>query len=384
MPRSSASPIPVLRRGVVLLSALLTLAVAAPGASAASGRVEGEAADAPPNEAPSKALDVVSANAAFSRTTGSMRATVQMAAKPQGDVDVQFGTTQPGGACATELTLRTNVVKKTAQLYGNAGNVRKNGSLNYTEVGTITTKVSDEALAGKKNIDCFAVRVYGAGASHTLRDSLGPVPMAERATTPPTTECAADDPTCLPPETCLPEDPACNPPVCTTEAECPTDPCSPGDVPTTGTDPGTGEIPVTGYSATSGGAVRTQGAGDVGDGCPPPDDGPDGGAAPDISVRFYGIPKRLRRGRSYDVRIRLRNGGDADARSLKVRLARKTGVAMSRRVASVSNVRSGKGITVHVRVRLTSAQAKRTIRVSISGADVDVQRSFVLRRRGAR
>jgi hypothetical protein len=376
----SPSPVRSPRTGVVAAAlgvvAAVALGLAAP-ASAAIGVVSGQAADTP-NDAPKKELDVVSASATFNRDSARMKATIQMAAKPEGDVDVQFGITQPGGACATELTLRTTVSKGTAQLYGSAGNVRRNATVSFAAGGTITTSVTDGDLAGKKNIDCFAVRVYGVGANHALRDSLGPVAMTERSTPPPT-ECLPDDPACTPPPECLPEDPTCAPPVCTTEADCPVDPCYPGDPSTTG------DVPVTGYAATDGVPAGTRGAGDGVVDCPPIDDGTGGyGAAPDVSVRFYGLPKRLRRGRSYDLRIRLRNAGDADARRLKVRLTRKTGVAMSRRLASVSNVRSGKGITVHVRVRLTSAQAKRTVRVRVTGADVDVERSFVLRRRGAR
>lgn len=109
----------------------------------------------------------------------------------------------------------------------------------------------------------------------------------------------------------------------------------------------------------------------------------DGGAAsgPALSVRVSGVPKRPSRGRSYEARIRIRNDGEADATRLKARLTRRAGVALSRRVASVSRVRSGKGITVHVRVRPTSRHTTRTARISVSGRDATAGTTLRLRRR---
>jgi hypothetical protein len=377
VPSPSPSPSPSTRRSrrpLVLALALLALGVGAAPASAASV-IEGSGADAR-GDAPSSALDVVSATAVFNRSTGRLKATVQMAGKPTGDVDIQYGVTQPGGACAPEVTLRTNVADGKTQLYGSAGNVRKNGTLSYQDVGFISAAVTDDGISGKAKINCFAVRAYGAGANHQLRDTLGPVALAVRTAPPPVCDpevdvCDGTTPTCDPEFEDCGTTPTCDPAV----ADCGT-----GE----GVDTDGDGIPDDFDGDGKPDDVDGNGIPDVldtGDGGGTGDDGASGGA-PQLSVRFYGIPKKLRRGRSYDVRIRIRNDGDDDARKLKVRLTKKTGVAMSRRTASVSNVRAGKGVTVHIRVRLTSRQAKRTVRVAVSNeAGVDERRTFVLRRR---
>jgi hypothetical protein len=383
-----ASPSPSKRRSrrpLVVAVALLVLGIGAPSASAASV-VEGSGTDAA-GDAPSRGLDVVGATAVFNRTSGKLKATVQMGNKPPGDVDVQYGITQPGGACAPEVTLRTNVAAGKAQLYGSAGNVRKNATVTYADVGIIKATVTDDGIGSKGKINCFAVRAYGAGANHELRDTLGPVALAVRAAPPTTCDPDVDDCGGTEPP-CDPEFEQCDgsPPPCIPELEdCGgTPPCDPALE-----DCGTG-----------GSGVDTDGDGILddfdGDGLPDDFDGNgiadalEGGGTGTggrqrLSVRFYGVPGKLKRERSYDVRIRIRNEGDDDARKLKVRLTKKTGVAMSRRVASVSNVRAGKGVTVHVRVRLTSSQAKRTVRVAVTNeSGIEERRSLVLNLRRGR
>lgn len=375
------------RRSLVLAIALLVLGVGAPAASAASV-VEGSGTDAR-GDAPSRGLDIAGATAVFNRTSGKMKATVQMGNNPPGDVDIQYGIAQPGGACAPEVTLRTNVAAGKAQLYGSGGNVRKNATVVYSDVGIIQATVTDDDIGAKGRINCFAVRSYGAGANHELRDSLGPVPLTLRTAPPPACDPEVDD--------CGGTEPPCDPEFEVCDGTPP--PCIPELEDCTGTTPPCD--PALQDCGTGGVGVDTDGDGILddfdADGLPDDFDGNGvadaletggtgtGGGQQQLSVRFYGIPGKLKRGRSYEVRIRIRNNGDDDARKLKVRLTKKTGVAMSRRVASVSNVRAGKGVTVHVRVRLTSKQAKRTVRVSVTNeAGIDERRSFVLNLRRGR
>lgn len=347
----SAASLSVARRHGPLLVAttLLAVGIAAPAASAAPGVYKGTGTD-PGGDAPSGALDINGADVVYNRNTGRVKGVVRMAARPGGDVDVLLGTRQASGSCSVELTLNSNVATMSGELRGTAGNARAKATVTFAN-NTITVSATDKAVSNK-NVDCATVNAYGAGANHTLRDTIKP----------------AFDVTERPADPVEPED-----------VDVPVDTGNP-DEEFPGEDPPVDGVDTDGDGVPDdfdGDGLPDDFGGDVGD-----DDG--SGTTKPLSVRFYGVPKALKRGRSYEIRIRIRNNGDADATKLKVRLTKKTGVSMSRRSASVSKVRSGKGITVHVRVRLTSRQAKRTVRVSVTGSGVDERRSLVLKRRGAR
>lgn len=355
MSHPSASPSPSVRRAARVLApaaVALALGVAAPAASAAPGVFKGSGNDAA-GDAPSGSLDINGADVVYNQNTGRVKGTVRMSGRPPGDVDVLFGRRQAGGACSVELTLNSNVARGTGELRGNAGGVRAKATVSFAN-NVVTVAATDSAVS-KKTIDCATVSSYGAGVDHTLRDTIKPAfDVEERVADPVDPEDADGFPVGDGSEEPLPGE-------------------DPGGFPPEGVD-------------TDGDGIPDDFDGDgVPDDLGFPSGDSDGGAsAQRLSVRLYGVPKRLRRGRSYEIRVRLRNETDQDATKLRVRLSKKTGVSMSRRVASVSRVRSGKGVTVHFRVRLTSAQAKRTVRVSVTGSGVEERRSFVLRRRGAR
>ncbi|CAB4954194.1 unannotated protein [freshwater metagenome] len=356
MSHPSASPSPSsLRasRALVPAAVVLALGVAAPAASAAPGVFKGSGNDAA-GDAPSGSLDINGADVVYNQNTGRVKGTIRMSGRPPGDVDVLFGKRQASGACSVELTLNSNVAQGTGELRGSAGGVRAKATVSFAN--NVVTVAATDAAVSKKTIDCATANSYGAGVNHTLRDTIRPAfDVTERVADP------VD-----------PED-VVQPPVDDGSEE-----------PFPGEDPG--GFPPEGVD-TDGDGIPDDFDGDgVPDDLGFPGEGADGtgSAAQRLSVRVYGVPKRLKRGRSYEIRVRLRNETDQDATRLRVRLGKKTGVAMSRRVASVSKVRSGKGVTVHFRVRLTSAQAKRTVRVSVTGGGVEERRSFVLRRRGAR
>ena len=342
------------RRPLLLGATLLAVGLAVPSAAtAAPGVYKGTGNDAA-GDAPSGGLDINGADVVYNQNTGRVKGTIRMSGRPPGDVDVLFGKRQASGACSTELTLNSNVAAGTGELRGSAGNARAKATVSFAN--NVVTVAATDAAVSKKTIDCATVNSYGAGTNHTLRDTIRPAFDV--------TEAVADPPD--------PED------------------VDTGD----GTDDFS-DLPPDDGSGIPGVDTDGDGVPDDFDGDGIPDDlgafddgsglgGDDDGAAKELSVRVYGVPRRMRRGRSSEVRIRIRNDGPADATRLKVRLAKKTGVAMSRRVASVSKVRSGKGITVHVRFRLTSSRAKRTVRITVRGAGVDERRSVVLRRRGAR
>jgi hypothetical protein len=343
------------RRPLILGATLLLVGLGAPSAAtAAPGVFKGTGNDAA-GDAPSGGLDINGADVVYNRNTGRVKGTVRMSGRPPGDVDVLFGQRQGSGACSTMLTLNSNVAAGTGELRGSAGNARVKATVSFAN-NVVTVAATDGGVKGK-NIDCATVDAYGAGANHTLRDTIKPAfDLTERVADPADPE-DLDDPTL--------DDPTLDDPT-----------LDDGGVPGVDTD-GDGvpdDFDGDGIPDDLGGFDDGSGLG--GD--------EDGGAVKELSVRVYGVPQRMKRGRSYEVRIRIRNDGPADATRLKVRLAKKTGVAMSRRVASVSKVRSGKGITVHVRLRLTSSRATRTVRITVRGAGVDERRSVVLRRRGAR
>lgn len=355
---SPAAPSSAIRRRgpLVLATALVALAAAAPSASAATGVFKGTGTDAA-GDARSD-LDVLGVDVLYRQSTGLLRATIRMGSKPPGDVDVLVGKRQANGACGIPfVTLSANAAAGTGVWRGSSGKVHAKARVTYAS-GIVTASVTDKDLIGRTP-SCAMAMSYGAGAARPLRDTLDVFDVTDQ-------------------------------------------PAGTG-----GTDGGgTGEE----LPGGEGGGEEAVGVDTDGDGIPDDFDGdglpddfdgdgiPDvlgvggtgedggaGGAAPaQLSVKVYGIPRRLKRGRSYEARIRIRNDGDEDATKLRVRLAKKSGVAMSRRVASVSRVRSGKGITVHIRVRLTSRQAVRTVRVTVSGAGVSERTSFKLRRRGAK
>lgn len=348
-PSPVASPASLLLRHgpLALATAVVALGAAAPSALAAAGIYRGAGADAA-GDAPAN-VDVLGADVAYNRTTGTLRATIRMGAKPPGDVDVLLGARQASGACGMPfVTLNTNAAAGTGEWRGSAGRAKAKARVTYAN-GVVTGTVTDAELKGRTP-SCALATVYGAGAAHAVRDTLPAFAVAEQVAVPPGPgDGTGDD---LPP------------------------------------DDGTGGA----GSDSDGDGVPDDFDGDGfpddlglgGSGDAPSDGSEDGGAGAQLSVKVYGLPRRLTRGRSYEARIRLRNDGDADATKLRVRLARKAGVAMSRRVASVSRVRAGKGVTVHVRVRLTSPRALRTVRVTVTGDGVDERASFRLRRRGAR
>jgi len=355
---SPAAPSSAIRRRgpLVLAATLVALAATAPSASAATGVFKGTGTDAA-GDARSD-LDVLGVDVLYRQSTGLLRATIRMGSKPPGDVDVLVGKRQANGACGIPfVTLSANAAAGTGVWRGSSGKVHAKAKVTYAS-GIVTASVTDKDLIGRTP-SCAMAMSYGAGAARPLRDTLDVFDVTDQPAT------------------------------------------------TGGTDDGTGEEGLPGDDGTGGTdglGVDTDGDGIPddfdGDGLPDDLDGdgiPDvlgvggtgedggGGAAPaQLSVKVYGIPRRLRRGRSYEARIRIRNDGDEDATKLRVRLAKKSGVSMSRRVASVSRVRSGKGITVHIRVRLTSRQAVRTVRVTVTGAGVSERTSFKLRRRGAK
>jgi hypothetical protein len=356
MPHPASSAPSRARRPLLLGATLLVVGLALPsGAAAAPGVFKGTGNDAA-GDAPSGGLDINGADVVYNQNTGRVKGTIRMSGRPPGDVDVLFGKRQASGACSTELTLNSNVAAGTGELRGSAGNARAKATVSFAN--NVVTVAATDAAVSKKTIDCATANAYGAGANHTLRDTIKPAfDVTERVA----------------------------------------DPVDPEDV--GGTGDGTddlSDLPPDDGSDVPGVDTDGDGVPDDFDGDGIPDDlgtfddgsglgGDDAaGGTKELSVRVYGAPRRLKRGRSYELRIRIRNDGPADATRLKVRLAKKTGVAMSRRVASVSKVRSGKGITVHVRVRLTSSRAKRTLRITVRGAGVDERRSVVLRRRGAR
>jgi hypothetical protein len=325
------------RRPLVLAATLLALGVAVPSASAAPGVFRGSGSDAV-GDAASRPLDILSAELVLDRNTGRLKGVMRMAARPVGDVDLQVGVRQANGTCATTLTLSTNVEAHTAELQGSAGNTRAKASLSYADVGTITASVTDPAVRNKTP-SCATVRAYGAGANHALRDTLNPAFAV--------TERVAE-----------PVDPG--------DAD-------PGDE---GLPPDEGDLPLDeeGLEGDLGGL----------DDLPSEDDlGTEGdGSGARIRMKVYGVPRRVVRRRTYTARIRLRNVGTEDATSLRVRLTRVFGVALSRRVAPVSRVRAGKGVTVHIRVRLTSRRLRlRTIPVLATGEGVRARTSIKLRRR---
>lgn len=343
----ASSTTPLRRRGALALAAAtVALGVAVPSAVAAPGVYRGSGADAA-RDARSD-LDVLNVDVVYNRGTGALRTTIRMGSKPPGDVDVLLGARQSGGACGMPfVTLSTNAVALTGEWRGSSGNARAKAKVTYAN-GVITGAVSDKDLKGRRP-SCAMAMVYGAGAAHPLRDTLPAFDVTERVAATPGTDDGTGDEEGLPP------------------------------------DDGT-ITPVGGDTDGDGVPDDFDGDGfpdDLGLGGPedPGADGSGSGAGAQLSVKVYGIPKRLARGRSYEARIRIRNDGDLDATKLRVRLARKTGVAMSRRVASVSRVRAGKGVTVHVRVRLTSRRALRTVRVTVTGDGVDERASFRLRRR---
>ncbi len=88
----------------------------------------------------------------------------------------------------------------------------------------------------------------------------------------------------------------------------------------------------------------------------------------ELDADLRGVPSSLRRGRSYVVRLRVRNRGDAASGSIRLSIAKRRGLTVSgsRRVRSIA---AGRQRTVKLRVTLGSRAASSTrLRITLTGA----------------